>query len=285
MFIESNAMPHPAQPSTSDAKAHWATKAAAWDEWADPMQRMAEKFNEPLLEIADLATGHAVLDLASGVGEPAISAARIVGPTGFCCATDFVPEMLEGIQKREGTQDLLLTAADMQSLPFVDNTFDRVICRFGVMFAPNTDKLVAELQRVLKPEGRIALMVWGERHQQTLFQALSDAVEKTIDLMPDEHHYSIFRFGEEGSFSRHMTNSAFENIEESTHQFAARVSPEKPFWQAQLDMTFGHLLTSLDRDKLQMLDDAIQRELSKTRMDGKYKLESHIRIITAKLSY
>ena len=151
-------------PTTSEVKSHWVKKSAAWNEWADLIQKMAAKFNEPLLNLANLSKGQHILDLASGAGEPAISAAKIVGPTGFCCATDFVPEMLFGIKDRKDfCENLFLSAADMQTLPFVDRSFDRVICRFGIMFVPDIDKVISELQRVLRPNGRVAFMVWGDR--------------------------------------------------------------------------------------------------------------------------
>lgn len=273
-----------ALPSTEEAKEHWAIKADAWNDWADPMQAMAAKFNAPLLDAAKLSEGMKVLDLASGAGEPALSAAKKVGPTGLCCATDFVPKMLSGIQKREGAGRLLLSAADMQALPFCDGVFDRVICRFGVMFAPDIRLVISELQRVLRPDGRIALMVWGSRQDQTLFKCLNDAIVKSLGITPDAHHYSIFRFGEAGSLSKSFDNTHFINISENLHSFEANASTEKPFWRAQLDMSFGHLLNNIDKSRRAELDEAIKSELSNHIKNGKYQLKSHIRILTADIA-
>lgn len=272
-------------PSTSDTKSHWEKKADAWSEWADPMQVMAAKFNTPLLDAAKLTTGQHVLDLASGAGEPAISASQIVGPTGFCCATDFVPQMLEGIQKRKGAEGLIISAADMQALPFTNCSFDRIICRFGIMFAPDTNKVISELHRVLRPNGRIALMVWGKREDQTLFQCFSNAIETVCGIKPDAHHYNIFRFGKEGSLSKYFNGSHFINIEESLHNFSAKILIEKPFWKAQLNMSFSHILKDLDFDQKEKLDMAIKSELMKTQENGKYVLTNNIRILTASLAY
>ena len=54
-----------------DVARSWKIRSGPWNRWAGHMERMAERFNQPLLDAAQVAEGHDVLDLASGVGEPA----------------------------------------------------------------------------------------------------------------------------------------------------------------------------------------------------------------------
>ena len=107
------------------------------------------------------------VDLASGPGEPAVTIARLVGPDGGVVATDLVEEMLAGARRRiaDGVGNLEAQTADMQDLPFADGSFDRVTCRFGIMFAPEPARAFAEVRRVLRPGGKCAFMVWGPRAQ------------------------------------------------------------------------------------------------------------------------
>lgn len=65
---------------------HWDSKAAAWANHSDTLANMADRYNLPLLDSAGLQAGDRVLDLASGVGEPAFTEARLVGPEGTIVA-------------------------------------------------------------------------------------------------------------------------------------------------------------------------------------------------------
>ena len=66
----------------------YASNAAGWDKWAEALADQAERLNLPLIEAADIRAGMAVLDLASGAGEPALTAAQAVGASGQVTATD-----------------------------------------------------------------------------------------------------------------------------------------------------------------------------------------------------
>ena len=114
---------------------------------------------ERLCEAADLRATEKVLDVATGSGNTAISAAR-----RFCGVTgaDYVPELLESARKRAESEglDIDFEIGDAEDLPYPDTSFDAVLSTFGVMFAPNQEKAASELLRVCKPGGKIALANW-----------------------------------------------------------------------------------------------------------------------------
>ena len=156
-------------------RANWTARSTAWDRWSDTIAQLAQRMNAPLLDAADLAPGQAVLDLASGIGEPALDIARRVGETGVVTATDMVPAMLVGARRRAAEAKLAnirFEIVDMEALPFADAAFDRVLCRFGIMFSPSADVALAEARRVLVPGGRAAYMVWGPRVDNTIFEVV-----------------------------------------------------------------------------------------------------------------
>lgn len=108
-----------------DVARNWTNRAPAWNKWAERVERMARRFNEPLIEAAGIAPGMHVLDLASGAGEPALTIARTVGAEGRVTATDLVDDMLEGTRRRARDADLTQLScevADMEQLPFEDST-------------------------------------------------------------------------------------------------------------------------------------------------------------------
>jgi SAM-dependent methyltransferase len=114
---------------------------------------------EHLVATADPSPGDRVLDVACGTGNAALVAARrfteVVG-------LDFAPNLLATARRRaaaEGT-DITFVEGDAQALPFEDASFDVVLSVFGVQFAPDQERAAAELLRVTRPGGTIALANW-----------------------------------------------------------------------------------------------------------------------------
>lgn len=114
---------------------------------------------ERLCEAVDLRSGERVLDVAAGNGNAALAAARRFADV---TAADYVPALLERAGRRAAADGLVLDlqVADAEELPFADASFDVVLSTFGVMFTANHHRAVMELQRVVRPGGRIGLANW-----------------------------------------------------------------------------------------------------------------------------
>jgi SAM-dependent methyltransferase len=115
---------------------------------------------EHLVDSADLHAGWRVLDVATGSGNAAIAAARLGTQV---VGVDYVPALLERGRKRAAAEGLEveLLEGDAEALPFPDSSFDAVISVFGSMFAPDHEQAAAELARVCRPGGTIALANWA----------------------------------------------------------------------------------------------------------------------------
>ena len=117
-----------------------------------------------LVAFACVQAGETVLDVGTGTGVVAITAARAGARVS---ALDLTPELLE--QARENAAisrqtEVVWTEGDAEKLPYPDASFDVVLSQFGHMFAPRPDVVVAEMHRVLKPKGRIAFATWPPEH-------------------------------------------------------------------------------------------------------------------------
>jgi ubiquinone/menaquinone biosynthesis C-methylase UbiE len=114
---------------------------------------------EQLVDTADLRAGWRVLDVATGSGNAAIAAARL-----GCEAVgvDYVPTLLERGRARAAAEglDVELVEGDAEELPFPDASFDAVTSVYGSMFAPDHAQTAAEILRVCRPGGTIALASW-----------------------------------------------------------------------------------------------------------------------------
>lgn len=117
-----------------------------------------------LVRFAGIAPGAAVLDVATGTGVVAVTAARAGARVS---ALDLTPELLEKARENAhiaGCADIAWTEGDAEDLPYPDATFDVVLSQFGHMFAPRPDVVMAQMRRVLRPGGRIAFATWPPEH-------------------------------------------------------------------------------------------------------------------------
>ena len=116
--------------------------------------------SEQLAESLEIVPGERILDVACGSGNAALAAAR--RSWGNVVGVDFVPALLERGRERAATErlDVEFVEGDAAELPFGEGEFDLVTSVFGAMFAPDQEKTAAELLRVCKPGGRIAMANW-----------------------------------------------------------------------------------------------------------------------------
>jgi len=115
--------------------------------------------SELLAEAADLHAGWRVLDVACGNGNATLAAAR-AGTAAV--GIDYVPSLVEAARERAVTEglDAQFHVGDAEALPFADGEFDAVLSVFGSMFAPDHRRTAAEMLRVTRPTGRIAVASW-----------------------------------------------------------------------------------------------------------------------------
>jgi SAM-dependent methyltransferase len=121
---------------------------------------LIQPVSEALVQAADLSAGSRVVDVATGTGNAAIAAARCL-----CTVTgvDYVPGLLDRGRARAAAEHLPVefVEGDAEALPFPDGEWDAVLSVVGVMFAPDQEQTAAELTRVCRSGGTIALANWA----------------------------------------------------------------------------------------------------------------------------
>jgi ubiquinone/menaquinone biosynthesis C-methylase UbiE len=142
-------------------------------------------FGRRTVELLSLSTGSRVLDVCCGTGASALPAAKTIGPTGKVVGIDLARELLKlarakAVQQR--LENVQFEVGDMLSLRFPAESFDAVICVFGIFFVPDMVTAVSELWRRVKPGGRLAVTTWGPN----FFEPGSNAFWRSImDVRPD----------------------------------------------------------------------------------------------------
>ena len=188
-----------------ETRQNWILRAGAWNEQADHLARLARGLNEPLIAVAGVAPGRHVLDIASGVGEPPISMAALVGPEGTVTATDLVAEMLAGTERRakdQGVTNMAFQVTPMEELPFDDDSFDAVTCRLGLMYTPSPERALGQARRVLRPGARAAFLVWGPKADNSQFGIVDRVLGEVAGIDPHEGAFTPTRLGDDGALTR-----------------------------------------------------------------------------------
>jgi SAM-dependent methyltransferase len=272
------------QRETERVRADWAGRGRFWDKRADEIAEQAARMNAPLIEAAVIEPGQRVCDIATGAGEPALSIAQLVGESGRVFATDLVPEMMLGARRRAaaaGLHNIEFRTADMLALPDSDAAFDRVTCRFGLMFCPAPAQAVAEAARVLKPGGRAAYMVWGPRDDTTMFTVFSAAAATVFgppDADEEANFARPFELGATGALEAALIEGGLIEVQERALRFTPRVPVGRPFWRPQLDMALGRVLADATDAERRALDEEIATGFERYRDGDELQLAVHARI-------
>jgi SAM-dependent methyltransferase len=169
-------------------RTEWRSAADGWRRWLDVVEgpEGGQRHSAKLIELAELRSGDAVLDVGGGYGEPSVSAARVVGPEGRVVCTDISGEMLAVARERAdaaGFSNIEFIESDAEELDFGDGTFTAVLSRATLMFLPDVAGTLQRLHRFLEPDGRLAASVWGPV-PAVQFAAAFPVIAQELELPP-----------------------------------------------------------------------------------------------------
>ena len=163
----------------------WASVADGWMRRDELLRKGAEAVTRRMLELADISDGHNVLDIASGTGEPSISAARLTGDTGSVIGTDLTEEMLAYAREKArqaGVGNIEFKCVDGETLNFPANTFDAVTIRWGLMFMPEPVTCLQQAHDVMKDTARIAIACWSAPDKNPFVGLLIQSLGEYMDI-------------------------------------------------------------------------------------------------------
>lgn len=195
----------------------WQEAAEAWHRWGPTLSSWLGPVTEVMLDMAGVATGHRVLDVAAGAGEQTMTTARRVGPTGHVLATDISSKILEfaaADAKRHGLDNVECKVMDGEGLDVPDGTFDAVISRVGLIYFPDQQAALAGMKRALKPGGRIAAIVYSTPDRNTFFSTPVGIIRRRASLGPPlPGQPGPFSLGAPGVLEAAFARAGFREIE------------------------------------------------------------------------
>jgi ubiquinone/menaquinone biosynthesis C-methylase UbiE len=220
----------------------WRDSAPYWEKHREIIRQMFAPITQALAEDGLVSSGHTVLDIATGPGEPALTIAALVGPEGKVFGIDPAPEMVEAARRATnhlGLGNAQFDVASADHLPFPADTFDAVVSRFGVMFFPSPVDAVREMLRVLKPGRKLAMAVWHFAERNPFHYTLSRVIERYVDSPPPAPDApDAFRFASPGKLRDVLAEAGAMAPSERLLQFTiqAPISVED-FWTLRCEMS------------------------------------------------
>lgn len=195
----------------------WDEAATGWDKWGDFIERSSAPVTERMLELAGLEAGQHVLDVACGAGDPALSAARRVGPTGRVVGTDLSPRMIELARTRAttaGLDHLTFQVGDVAELELGDASFDRALCRFGLMLFADPVHSAARVCRFLRPGGRFVACVWASPDRVPFLGLAAGTIMRELELPPPPPDApGLFSLGQEPRLEQVVRDGGFREVD------------------------------------------------------------------------
>ena len=196
---------------------NWDSVAHGWEKWWRTIEIGTGKVTRRLIEFASIKVGSKVLDISTGIGEPAITAAREVGNTGQVLATDISSEMLSIAKQRAinaGLQHVIVfKQGDTGTIELPNSTFDAALCRFGLMFLPDLDTALLNIYGSLVNGGRFAAAVWASPEKDGLFTSTMNTVMKeTRTSPPPAGAPGPFSLSDESLLRNYFVNTGFKDV-------------------------------------------------------------------------
>jgi ubiquinone/menaquinone biosynthesis C-methylase UbiE len=198
-------------------QATWDKFSGGWKKWDALVLSWLAPVGAEIIESARLRPDSYVLDIASGTGEPAFSAAARC-PQGKVMMTDLAEKMLVVAKEnaaRRGLHNVEARQCDAGALPFADATFDAVTARFGFMFFPDVLVAAREFARVAKPGARVSTAVWGAPEKNPWATTIMGTIAKFVDMpTPPPGAPGLFRCAAAGYMAGVFREAGLKNVTE-----------------------------------------------------------------------
>lgn len=259
-----------------------------WRRYDDVETRLTTPLSERMLDLAGLEPGMRVLDLATGRGEPALRAARRVGPHGSVVGVELSDSLLQMAREKAaaaGLRNLELRSANAELLENIpQNNFHAVTARWALMYMAAPIAAMLNARRALLPSGILVAAFWAEPERVPYFTLPRRRLLRYRPLpVFDPEAPGPFRYANVDRIARDLSRAGFhvEHVEEmEIPVFAAPSSAEVVAWVRAFGL--ARLLEDLPKGQQLAWQQELTTELELNRKDGLISLGGVTRIVRAR---
>lgn len=265
-------------------KETWNKFSAGWKKWDNITMDWLKPMGDEIISLLQPKTGDLVLDVAAGTGEPGLTIASMM-KGGKVIITDLSEDMLSIARENaalRGINNIETLVCDVCELPFPDNTFDAISCRFGFMFFPDMLLAAKEMFRVLKPGGRIATSVWNGPEKNFWVTATMGTINRNMELpAPPQGSPGIFRCAKDGLMSDLFLQAGLKNISKTEITGKLNCKTTDVYWELITEIAAPVVagLSKADDEMKAKIKDEVYQTLNQKYPDGNILIDSSAFVI------
>ena len=217
------------------SRAAWNAVAPGWYAQREELWKASHPVSEWMVRRLDPQPGDTVLELAAGLADTGLMAARLVGEAGRAIVTDFAPEMLAGARRRAeeiGVENAEFRVLDAERMDLETDSVDGVLCRWAYMLTTDPAAAFAETRRVLRPGGRLALSVWASRERNPALSLVGRVLESQGHISPPEPEApGAFAMADPGRIQELVVGAGFAEPEIEEVSFRWSFADQEAYWR------------------------------------------------------
>jgi len=265
-------------------KASWDKFSPGWKKWDKLMMEFMKPVADEIIRSINPKDTDFVLDIAGGTGEPGLTIATMA-KNGKVIIMDLSEKMLEIAKehaKTRGINNIETCACDVSELPFADNTFDAISCRFGFMFFPDMFIAAKEMARVLKPGGRIAVAVWNVPEKNFWVTVTGGTINRNMQLpAPPPEAPGMFRCAKKGLIQVLFQKAGLKNTYEKEVAGKLNCETSDVYWNmiTEVAAPFVAALSQADDAMKEKIKSEVYQALIEKYPDGKIIIDSSALVI------
>ncbi|MBB3461191.1 class I SAM-dependent methyltransferase [Rhizobium sp. BK377] len=240
------------------------------DGYEQLMGRWSRKLAPQLIDFAGLTDGESVLDVGCGTGSLTFTLAQSPGLKAVS-AIDFSPVFVEAANRRNTDLRVTIRQADACALPFEDNSFDRALSLLVLHFVPEAGKAVAEMRRVVRPDGVVAAAVWDHYGGMSGMRMMWDTVVMIdANARAMRHRYSFQPMTQPGEMKASFVGNGLVDVEETSLTIRMDYGSFADYWApiAAGEGPLGKYVAGLDAEMRRRVDAAVRDAYEAGEPDG-----------------
>ncbi len=248
----------------------WDSVALGWKKWWKVFENGAQTVSDRLIELANVKPNSKVLDIATGIGEPAITAANRVGNNGHVLASDLSPQMLAISEERAKSQNLdhimEFRVSDAETIALQPSTLDVVLCRWGLMFLPNLELGLSNVYNSLVDGGRFAAAVWSTPDKVPQISIPINIVRRETNApLPPPGTPGPFGLADEKLLYRSFEKAGFRDIqiEKVNVTFKFDTAKDYTMFTQDISVPINSMLKTQAKERVEQIWSMVTQEVSK----------------------
>ncbi|HZE64559.1 MAG TPA: methyltransferase domain-containing protein [Pyrinomonadaceae bacterium] len=278
-----------ASENANQVLAAWETSSQYWNKHQALIEKMYAPLTRALIEESQIEAGESVLDIGGGAGEPSLTIARVVGPSGHVTFTDPTAGMVKAAREeseRRGLPNIEFQQCAAEDLPFGNNVFDAAVGRLSAMFFSDVATALRQILRVVKPGGYVAFLVWADREVNPFFSVITEILDQFVPAEPeDEDAPAAFRFARPGKLARLLEEAGAVSVKERRLKFETEAPIDlAQFWELRTEMsdTFRTKIAKLAADEVMSVRDEVKKAAAVYFSSGSMSFPSQALIVSGR---